>query len=104
MALGGASRSIHCGGGRWLHPAPGVLQRRASIRGGSSTADTAPPRPVLDSAVEGACRRGLTRGVSGVGIRPPSPEPPMASRTPFHAQHVAAGGKIIEFAGWDMPV
>ena len=28
----------------------------------------------------------------------------MASRTPFYAQHVAAGGKIIEFAGWDMPV
>ncbi|MDP6934190.1 MAG: glycine cleavage system aminomethyltransferase GcvT, partial [Myxococcota bacterium] len=25
-------------------------------------------------------------------------------RTPFHAHHVAAGGRMIDFGGWDMPV
>jgi aminomethyltransferase len=25
-------------------------------------------------------------------------------RTPFHAQHVAAGAKMVDFGGWDMPV
>ncbi len=24
--------------------------------------------------------------------------------TPFHAQHVACGGRMVDFAGWDMPV
>ncbi len=25
-------------------------------------------------------------------------------RTPFHAQHVAAGARMVDFGGWDMPV
>ena len=25
-------------------------------------------------------------------------------RTPLHDQHLAAGGRIVEFAGWEMPV
>ena len=24
--------------------------------------------------------------------------------TPFHAQHVAAGARMVDFGGWDMPV
>ena len=25
-------------------------------------------------------------------------------RTPLHARHVALGGRMVPFAGWDMPV
>ncbi|HEY6895988.1 MAG TPA: glycine cleavage system aminomethyltransferase GcvT [Rhodocyclaceae bacterium] len=28
----------------------------------------------------------------------------MTQRTPLHATHVAAGGKMVDFAGWDMPI
>lgn len=28
----------------------------------------------------------------------------MASRTPLYEQHLQAGGKIVDFAGWDMPL
>ncbi len=28
----------------------------------------------------------------------------MTSRTPLHDKHVAAGGRMVDFAGWDMPV
>jgi len=28
----------------------------------------------------------------------------MVKRTPFHARHVAAGGRMVEFAGYEMPV
>src|SRR6059036_470832 len=30
--------------------------------------------------------------------------PPMTQRTPLYDTHVAAGAKIVDFAGWDMPV
>ncbi len=29
---------------------------------------------------------------------------PAPQRTPLHDRHVAAGGKMVEFAGWEMPV
>ena len=29
---------------------------------------------------------------------------PGPKRTPLHQRHVAAGGKLVEFAGWEMPV
>ncbi len=29
---------------------------------------------------------------------------PAPKRTPLHDRHVAAGGKMVEFAGWEMPV
>jgi len=32
------------------------------------------------------------------------PDPPQPKRTPLHERHVAAGGKMVEFAGWLMPV
>ena len=28
----------------------------------------------------------------------------MSKQTPLHAEHVAAGAKIVDFAGWDMPI
>ena len=28
----------------------------------------------------------------------------MGSRTPLYEQHVAAGAKIVDFGGWDMPL
>ncbi len=28
----------------------------------------------------------------------------MSKRTPLHDRHVAAGGRIVDFAGWEMPV
>lgn len=28
----------------------------------------------------------------------------MAQQTPLHQQHVAAGAKMVDFAGWDMPI
>ena len=31
-------------------------------------------------------------------------EIPLARRTPLHDAHLAAGGKLVEFAGWEMPV
>ena len=33
-----------------------------------------------------------------------SPEPPRLKRTPLHALHVARGGKMVPFAGYEMPV
>jgi len=30
--------------------------------------------------------------------------PPVLARTPLHAAHVAAGARLVDFAGWDMPV
>src|SRR5215468_8453083 len=29
---------------------------------------------------------------------------PMANRTPLHDWHVARGARMVEFAGWDMPI
>ncbi|TFH21602.1 MAG: hypothetical protein E4H03_10280, partial [Myxococcales bacterium] len=26
------------------------------------------------------------------------------NRTPLYAEHSAAGGRMVEFAGWEMPV
>jgi aminomethyltransferase len=28
----------------------------------------------------------------------------MGNRTPLYDEHVAAGGKLVDFAGWDMPI
>ena len=28
----------------------------------------------------------------------------MTFKTPLHAEHVAAGGRMVDFAGWDMPL
>ena len=28
----------------------------------------------------------------------------MTQRTPLHATHVAAGARMVDFAGWDMPI
>ncbi|MDY6983138.1 MAG: glycine cleavage system protein T, partial [Pseudomonadota bacterium] len=28
----------------------------------------------------------------------------MGQRTPLYERHVAAGAKIVDFAGWDMPL
>ncbi|MGL4409222.1 MAG: glycine cleavage system aminomethyltransferase GcvT, partial [Zoogloea sp.] len=28
----------------------------------------------------------------------------MAQQPPLHATHVAAGARMVDFAGWDMPV
>ena len=33
-----------------------------------------------------------------------APERTMAKQTPLYAEHVAAGAKIVDFAGWDMPI
>ena len=32
------------------------------------------------------------------------PEPETLKRTPLHGRHVAAGAKLVPFAGWEMPV
>ena len=32
-----------------------------------------------------------------------SDKPPLL-RSPLHDRHVAAGAKLVEFAGWEMPV
>jgi len=29
---------------------------------------------------------------------------PMGNRTPLYQEHLAAGGKLVDFAGWDMPI
>lgn len=34
----------------------------------------------------------------------PGPEPDTLTRTPLHDRHVAAGAKLVPFAGWEMPV
>jgi len=34
----------------------------------------------------------------------PDPAAGPLRRTPLHAQHVAAGGRLVPFAGWEMPV
>ena len=28
----------------------------------------------------------------------------MGNRTPLYEEHLAAGGKLVDFAGWDMPI
>jgi aminomethyltransferase len=33
-----------------------------------------------------------------------APASPLLSRTPLYERHVAAGAKLVEFAGWEMPV
>ena len=42
-----------------------------------------------------------------VVVRAPEPLPPeetMLKQTPLHAVHVAAGAKMVDFGGWDMPL
>src|SRR5689334_10844186 len=34
----------------------------------------------------------------------PQAEPAALRKTPLHARHVALGGRMVPFAGWDMPV
>ncbi len=34
----------------------------------------------------------------------PPPEETMLKQTPLHAVHVAAGAKMVDFGGWDMPL
>ena len=33
-----------------------------------------------------------------------APERNMAKQTPLYAAHLAAGAKMVDFAGWDMPI
>ncbi len=37
-------------------------------------------------------------------LRPVTSAPPALRRTPLFAEHVEAGAKLVEFAGWEMPV
>ncbi|UNX56580.1 glycine cleavage system aminomethyltransferase GcvT (plasmid) [Georgenia sp. TF02-10] len=34
----------------------------------------------------------------------PDPSPPLLSHSPLHDRHVAAGAKLAEFGGWEMPL
>src|SRR6185503_5783541 len=55
---------------------------------------------------------GLSVGFSGAGLREPARAPVMLAReskntlqiTPLHALHLQRGGKMVPFAGYDMPV
>ena len=46
-----------------------------------------------------ACRGVALRGVVTV-----QPVPETLLRTPLHSRHVAAGARLVPFAGWEMPV
>ena len=48
---------------------------------------------------------GRPRQAEGVGaVSGDAGNTPPLLRTPFHAQHVAAGARMVDFGGWDMPV
>jgi aminomethyltransferase len=40
----------------------------------------------------------------GIGRRTGKVIGPMGNRTPLYEEHLAAGGKLVDFAGWDMPI
>lgn len=55
------------------------------------------PSRMRDGA-DGACAVGTATRVAVDSLRA------VSSRTPLYDQHVAAGAKIVDFAGWEMPV
>ncbi|MGO8912823.1 MAG: glycine cleavage system aminomethyltransferase GcvT [Bradyrhizobium sp.] len=46
----------------------------------------------------------LARDDQSSSLQPSSLQPSPLKRTPLHALHVASGGKMVPFAGYDMPV
>ncbi|AYH44551.1 glycine cleavage system protein T [Azoarcus sp. DN11] len=78
---------------RPAHPPKGHRLRPKTLRykgqTGRSSASGAPPRHA--SAASTTDRVFLQ-------------EPPVPKQTPLHAAHVAAGARMVDFAGWDMPV
>ena len=40
----------------------------------------------------------------GIGRRTGKDIGAMGNRTPLYEEHLAAGGKLVDFAGWDMPI
>ncbi len=84
--------------------APFTLRRRHGGRPRSGAA----PRPLRTSAVplySQAAPDAVPRPGAVARIRPPvRPEDPMALRTPLYDAHLRHGARMVEFAGWEMPV
>ena len=91
-----AARGAGADGRQLLHPP--ALRPRAPRRGAPLRA------PRLLRHQRGA-HPGRTRQAEGVGTdERRSRQGARLLRTPFHAQHVAAGARMVDFGGWDMPV
>ena len=91
-----AARGAGAGGRQLLHPP--ALRPRAPRRGAPLRA------PRLLRHQRRAHPRGA-RPAQGVGaVSGDARATPPLLRTPFHAQHVAAGARMVDFGGWDMPV
>ena len=74
--------------------------RRHAVRPARSSETFASPC-VAERALR--VRRLSTRSLLGSGHRwPPVPKP--SSARPLHDRHVAAGARLVPFAGWEMPV
>src|SRR3954469_19935726 len=53
---------------------------------------------------ERAAREKQPRSAAAASAIPDRPRPPVLKQTPLHAIHVAAGARMVDFGGWDMPV
>src|SRR6195952_1831119 len=49
-------------------------------------------------------RQGFSLRTARTLVMPERDDQPALKRTPLHALHVARGGKMVPFAGYDMPV
>ncbi|HET7797224.1 MAG TPA: hypothetical protein VFK72_05035, partial [Nevskia sp.] len=46
----------------------------------------------------------VSRAAAAMTIAPPGPPRIMLKQTALHADHVRLGAKLVDFAGWDMPI
>src|SRR3954469_8979272 len=53
---------------------------------------------------ERAAREKQPRSAAAASAIPDRPRPPVLKQTPLHAIHRAAGARMVDFGGWDMPV
>src|SRR5215212_10726699 len=77
--------------------APLVFRPASRRRRAGSTSLTMP------GAYPRVCSSNALQGAGTVG-RVPAAQPTALRRTPLHDRHVAAGARLVPFAGWEMPV
>ena len=94
---------------RRARPAEALDELRALRRHASSTpvvveAFASAPRARRSAALRGPTRSPEAR-LAAARVRPPDGRrTEQLKRTPLHDRHVAAGARLVPFAGWEMPV
>ena len=101
MERKGSRPTTSCGARRWSRRASASAPACTSAARCPARSDATCASPIPASAPSSS---GEASAGSRSGRSERRASGPRLLRTPFHAQHVAAGARMVDFGGWDMPV